>query len=342
LGVRVFGPGATVAQDLEPEYITVSADSTTAYVTLQENNAVAVVDVATATVTAIRPLGTKDHSVAGAGLDPSDEDGGTNTNSGTPTIRIGTWPVRGMYMPDAIASYTVAGQTYLVTANEGDAPEYTGIPGGREDPRVRAHCPAGLDPTVFPGATGTAAHPLLFDSNLGRLRVTIYPNGNDTGKNSAGQCNKLWAYGSRSFSIWRTTSTGALEQVWDSGDQLETRTQALVEARFNASNDDAALDSRSPAKGPEPEAVVTARFGSKGFAFVGLERVGGVMEYDVTTPSAPTFATYLNTRTGATGDRGPEGIEFIPAAQSPNGKPLLVVGHETSGTTAIDEIRLSF
>nr|MCU0775506.1 choice-of-anchor I family protein [Ideonella sp.] len=153
LGVRIFGPGATVAQDLEPEYITVSADSTTAYVTLQENNAVAVVDVATATVTAIRPLGTKDHGVAGAGLDPSDEDGGTNTNSGSPAIRIGTWPVRGMYLPDAIASYSVGGQTYLVTANEGDAREYTGIPGGREDPRVRAHCTAGLDPTVFPGAT---------------------------------------------------------------------------------------------------------------------------------------------------------------------------------------------
>jgi hypothetical protein len=293
-------------------------------------------------VTAIRPLGTKDHGVAGAGLDPSDEDGGTNTNSGSPAIRIGTWPVRGMYMPDAIASYTIAGQTYLVTANEGDAREYTGIPGGREDPRVRAHCTAGLDPTVFPGATGTAADPLLFDSNLGRLRVTIYPNGNDTGKNGAGQCNKLWAYGSRSFTIWRTTGTGALEQVWDSGDQLETRTQALTEAPFNASNDDAALDSRSPAKGPEPEAVVTARFGSKVYAFVGLERVGGVMVYDVTTPTAPTFTTYLNTRSGATGDRGPEGLEFIPAAQSPNGKPLLVVGHETSGTTAIYEIRLTF
>ena len=342
LGVRIFGPGATVAQDLEPEYISVSADSTTAYVTLQENNAIAVVDVAGASVTAIRPLGTKDHSVAGFGLDPSDEDGGTNTNSGTPTVRIGTWPVRGMYMPDALASYTVGGQTYLVTANEGDAREYLGIPGGREDPRARAHCNLGLDPTVFAGATGTASDPLLFDSNLGRLRVTIYPNGNDTGKNSAGQCNKLLAYGGRSFTIWRTTGTGALERVWDSGDQLEQRTTALAEALFNASNDDNTLDSRSPAKGPEPEAVVTATFGSKVFAFVGLERVGGVMVYDVTTPTAPTFTTYLNTRTGATGDRGPEGLEFIPASRSPNGRPLLVVGNETSGTTAIFEVRLSF
>jgi hypothetical protein len=342
LGVRIFGPGATVAQDLEPEYITVSADSTTAYVTLQENNAVAVVDLASATITAIRPLGTKDHSVAGFGLDPSDEDGVANSNTGTPLVQIGTWPVRGMYMPDAVANYTVGGQTYLVTANEGDAREYLGIPGGREDPRVRAHCNLGLDPAVFPGATGNASDPLLFDSNLGRLRVTIYPNGNDTGKNGAGQCNKLWAYGGRSFTIWRTTGTGALERVWDSGDQLEQRTTALTQALFNASNDDNNLDSRSPAKGPEPEAVVTAKFGTKVYAFVGLERVGGVMVYDVTTPTAPTFTTYLNTRTGATGDRGPEGLEFIPAARSPNGKPLLVVGNETSGTTAILEIQLAF
>ena len=342
LGVRIYGPGATVARDLEPEYITVSPDGSTAWVTLQENNAIAVVDVASATVTAIRPLGTKDHSVAGAGLDPSDEDGVANSNSGTPLARIGTWPVRGMYMPDAISSFTVDGQTWLVTANEGDAREYTGITGGREDPRVRAHCTAGLDPAVFAGATGTAADPLLFDSNLGRLRVTQSPNGNDTGKNAAGQCNKLWAFGSRSMTIWRTSGTGAMERVWDSGDDFEQRTLALPNVLFNASNDDNALDSRSPAKGPEPEAVVTAKFGTRIFAFVGLERVGGVMVYDISNPLAPSFTTYLNTRTAATGDRGPEGLEFVPASRSPNGKPLLIVGHETSGSTAILQVELTF
>ncbi|MEO1375509.1 MAG: endonuclease/exonuclease/phosphatase family protein, partial [Cyanobacteria bacterium J06635_10] len=61
-GVRIFGPNATVAQDLEPEYIAISADGSTAIVTLQENNAIAVVDIETATVADVLPLGVKDHS----------------------------------------------------------------------------------------------------------------------------------------------------------------------------------------------------------------------------------------------------------------------------------------
>jgi DNA-binding beta-propeller fold protein YncE len=338
-GVRIYGPRATVAQDLEPEYITVSTDGATAWVTLQENNAIAVVDVATAAVTAIRPLGTKDFSVAGFGLDPSDEDGGTDTNTGTPLVRVGTWPVRGMYMPDAIASYTTGGVTYLLTANEGDA--RADWPGFNEEIRVRAYCTAGLDPAVF----GADAARLLFDSSLGRLQITNSPNGNDTGKNASGQCNKLWAYGSRSLTIWRAgsaTGNAAMERVWDSGEDFERRTQNLPNANFNASNANNTLDNRSPSKGPEPEAVVTATFGAKTYAFVALERVGGVMVYDITTPTAPTFVTYLNTRDGATGDRGPEGLAFIPAGQSPNGQPLLIVGNETSGSTAVLQVNLVF
>lgn len=332
-GVRVYGPGATVAQDLEPEYITISPDGRTAYVSLQENNAIATVDIESATVTAIRSLGLKDHRVAGAGLDPSDEDGGTDTNSGTPTAKIGNWPVFGMYLPDGIASYTAGGQLFLVTANEGDA--RADWPGFNEEVRVRAHCDKGLDPAIF----GADAARLLFDSNLGRLRVTSAPNGDDTGKNAAGQCTKLHAYGARSFSIWRASD---LVRTFDSGDQLEQRTLALPNAPFNSSHDNATLDSRSPSKGPEPEGVAVATFGRKTFAFVGLERVGGVMVYDITDPNNATFATYLNTRTGATGDLGPEGLAFIPAARSPNGKPLLVVGNEVSGTTAIFQVNLAF
>jgi DNA-binding beta-propeller fold protein YncE len=334
-GVRIFGPGARVDQDLEPEYITVSADGKTAYVTLQENNALAVVDIAKASVTAIKPLGMKDHSLAGQGMDVSNEDGGTNTNSGTPTIRIAPVPVKGLYMPDAIASYTVDGKTYLVTANEGDAREYTGIPGGREDPRVREYCGVnGFDSSVF----GAAAATLGNDSNLGRLRITMFPGGTRTGKNNSGQCNELVAFGARSFSIWDADA----KLVFDSGDQLEQLTRDLPNVAFNASNDNNTLDDRSPAKGPEPEAVVVGKFGSKHYAFIGLERVGGVMVYDVTNPQRPIFETYLNTRTGATGDRGPEGLALIKAENSPTGKPLLVVANETSGTTAVLELRLGY
>jgi hypothetical protein len=331
-GVRIYGPNATVSQDLEPEYITVSPDSRTAYVTLQENNAIATVDIATRTVTSVRPLGFKDHNLAGMGMDASDEDGGVNTNSGTPLIKIGPVPVKGMYLPDAIASYTAGGQTWLITANEGDA--RADWPGFNEETRVRAHCSAfGLDPLVFTDAANQ-----ILDSNLGRLRITSTPNGGSEGKNGLGQCNELYSFGGRSFSIWSTDVT----RVFDSGDDIEQRTQALPNVNFNASHDNDTLDGRSASKGPEPEGVAVASFGNKTFAFIGLERVGGVMVYDVSTPTAPVFTTYLNTRNGLTGDLGPEGLTIIKAANSPNGKPLLVVGNETSGTTAVMQIDLSY
>ncbi len=340
-GVRIFGPNATVAQDLEPEYITVSADSKKAYVTLQENNAIATIDIATKTVLSIKSLGTKDHSLVGNGMDVSDEDGGTNTNSGSPSVKIQRVPVKGMYMPDAISSFTVGTNTYLITANEGDAREYTGInsvTAGREDPRVKDHCAAGVSDAI---ATfmGLASADVIKDSNLGRLRVTAFPfGGTFTGKDGSGKCTDLYSFGARSFSIWNTDIT----QVYDSGDQFEQKTSAIEGLMFNASNDDNAADSRSPAKGPEPEGVTVGKIGTKTFAFIGLERVGGVMVYDVSNPAAAVYVTYLNTRTGATGDRGPEGVTFVKASKSPNGKPLLIVGNETSGTTAIFQLNLTY
>jgi hypothetical protein len=328
-GVRIYGPGATVAQDLEPEYIAFSADGATAYVALQENNAIATVDIAGARVTSIRPLGWKDHSLPGMGMDVSDEDGGTNTNTGTASIKIQSVPVRGLYLPDAIASYTVKGKTYILSANEGDS--RADWPGYNEEARVRAHCPLGLDPAVF----GANAANLLFDSNLGRLQVTIAPNGNDTGKNALGQCTALYSYGARSFSIWDASN---ISRVYDSGEDFERLSLNMTNVAFNASNANNTLDNRSPSKGPEPEAVVVGKFGDKFYAFIGLERVGGVLVYDVTDPTKPFFVELLNTRTEATGDRGPEGLTLIPADKSPNGKALLIVGNETSGTVAIIQI----
>lgn len=313
-GVRIYGPNATVAQDLEPEYVALSADGRTAYVTLQENNALAIVDVASAVVTRIVPLGYKNHDVAGSGLDASDRDG--------PAVNIRPWPVRGMYQPDAIATYTAGGETYLITANEGDARDWAGL---REEARVST---LALDPAVFTDAA--CGGPCNAAARLGRLNVT-----NQTG-NGRGGFNGLFAFGARSFSIWNERG----EQVWDSGDQLEQRTTSLPNVQFNASNTDNALDDRSDNKGPEPEGVVVARFGRKTFAFIGLERTGGVMVYDVTTPTAPVFVTYANSRNGAGGDLGPEGLAVVLADDSPSGKPLLIVGNEVSGTTAIFQINL--
>lgn len=108
-GVRIFGPNATASKNLEPESLTVSGDSTTAYVVLQVNNASAVVDIDTASVEVIHSFGYKNHDATGNELDASDVD----------RTCIRNWPVHGMYQPDAITSYEVDGETYFVTANEG-------------------------------------------------------------------------------------------------------------------------------------------------------------------------------------------------------------------------------
>lgn len=407
-GVRIYGPNATAAKDFEPEYIAVSADSKTAWVTLQENNAMAKVDIATATVTNVLPLGYKDHGVAGNELDASDTEGGA--------INIKTWPgVRGMYLPDAMASYTVGGATYLVTANEGDArawvkdsPLYwgdagTSTPGdaskgfveefrvkhlvnkngwaGREyddlPPQLKTLAAGGLlNPATFGYCGAVAGDPVgcRADNALGRMNISwtmgyrTNPDGSPMMFSAAGVADpagnrlmydNLYSYGARSFSIWNANGT----LVWDSGAEIEKFLASsdckLGSARnmpcadfFNSGHDEGnAKDSRSDAKGPEPEGIALGQIGNKTFAFVGLERMGGVLVYDITSPTAPKRVDYLNTRDewvtnppslATAGDLGPEGLVFIPAARSPNGKPLLVVGNEVSGTTAVMQLNLTY
>jgi len=241
-------------------------------------------------------------------------------------INIANWPAFGMYQPDAIAAYEVKGDTYLVLANEGDAREYTGF---AEAKRVSTLT---LDPTAFP----TAAT-LKLNANLGRLNVTNQ-NGDIGGD---GDFDQLYAFGARSFSI--RTAAGAL--VYHSAADFEQITAAALPANFNASHTSNAKDNRSDDKGPEPEGVVVGKAFGKTYAFVGLERIGGIMVYEISDPFAPAFVTYVNNRdftvapaAGAGKDLGPEGLAFIRAEDSPNGKPLLVVSNEISGTTTLFEI----
>lgn len=318
-GIRIFGPGASVAQDLEPEYIAVSADSRTAWVSLQENNALAILDLEAGTVSELVALGFKDHSKAGSGLDPSDEDGG---------VQIAPWPVLGMYQPDALAAFSAGSETFIVSANEGDARDYEGYAEETsvgEDDYV-------LDPEVFADVAA-----LKEEAQLGALTVTT-TNGD---ADDDGEYEAIYAYGGRSFSIW--DAAGAL--VFDSGDALEQLSAAAQPTFFNANNDENGadtFDNRSDNKGPEPEGVVVGQVGERSYAFIGLERIGGVVIYDVTDPTAPEFVDYTNPRdfgadieSEAAGDLGPEGLLFIPAAESPNGEPLLVVANEVSGSTSI-------
>lgn len=381
-GVRIYGPNASAAQDLEPEYVTISDDSKTAWVTLQENNAIAKIDLQQKTVLDVIALGNKDHAMAGNGLDVSDSD--------NKTINIKTWSgLYGMYQPDAIAQYSSNGQTYLVTANEGDAREwisdssayYKGdtSKGYAEDIRMKhlfnsngfvastgnypAHLQkiatgvtgALLDPSVFGycGATAISAGDCRSDAQLGRLNIAwnmgykTDSNGNAVlDANGKLVYDKLYTHGGRSFSIW--DAQGAL--VWDSGDALEQKIKELLPLYFNTDHEETAFDNRSDNKGPEPEGVALGKIGSKTFAFIGLERMSGVMVYDISNPKQPKFIQFMSSRDytvttpkndlAKAGDLGPEGLLFVPAKDSPNGKAMLIVGNEVSGTTAIYQVNL--
>jgi hypothetical protein len=307
--IRKYGPGATLAQDIEPEYIAVSHDSKTAWVKLQENNAIAILDIDAGAFIQLVGLGFKDHSQAGNGLDASDADGGIN---------IANWPVFGIYQPDAIESYRVRGETYLVMVNEGDTRAFTGF---NEEVRVNSTSYV-LDPTVFPNAAT-----LKQNGNLGRLTVT-----NATGDTDGdGDFDQILVPGGRSFSI-RTTNG---DLVFDNGDDFEKITSAQVPEAFNSNGAAVTFDTRSDNKGPEPEGIVLGKAFGRTYAFIGLERTAGVMVYDVSDPFKPSFVQYVNT---SPDDISPEGLLFIKEEDSPNGKPLLVVSHEISSTTTIFEI----
>jgi hypothetical protein len=301
-GFRVFGPNATLAMDVEPEYVAVSDDSKTAWVTLQENNGVARINLESKQVEAIYPLGFKDYSKPGNEIDPSDKDDKTE---------LASYPVFGIYQPDAIEYVKINGTDYIITANEGDAREYEGTPGFIEEERIEDIM---LDPTAFPDAA------MLQDETvLGRLKITTTLGDAD----GDGYFEELYNFGARSFTIW----TGSGQMVYDSGNDIAMQTLNLTPDVFNGE------DGRSDDKGAEPEAVEVLKVGEKYILFVGLERNNQVMIYDITNPYMPVFMDILSNA----GDIGPEGVLAIPAEYSPTGKDVLVVSNEVSGTVTFYE-----
>jgi DNA-binding beta-propeller fold protein YncE len=329
-GVRVFGPTVNqrfpVSANLEPEYVAIDRHGRTAYVTLQEANALAVVDLRSAKVTALKPLGAKDHSKRGNGIDTSDRDGGIN---------IRQVPVFGLYMPDGIHAYTSRGREYLVTANEGDAREWGDY---AEPARVKDLGDDGLPPLCSDVFDDSVTE----DADLGRLNITTA-----SGLREDGSCyEKLYAFGARSFSIWSTDG----RQVYDSGDSLERVTAAANPEFFNSNHTSSDFDARSDDKGPEPENLAVGEIKGRTYAFVGLERVGGLAVYDITDPRHARFVAYQNNRDfsvsvedggdlAQAGDLGPEGVSFIPAKDSPTHTPLVAVANEVSGTTTLYSVR---
>jgi PKD repeat protein len=264
------------------------------------------------------------------GLDASDRDGA----GGTALINIRNQPVYGNYMPDAVASFRIDGRTYFVTANEGDT--RADWPGYNEERRV-GDAAYLLDPAIFPNAAA-----LKNNANLGRMVATIGSGDIDRD----GRFDEIHGIGTRSMAIW--TTEGNL--VYDSGEEFERITSQVYPANFNATHTSNAMDSRSPSKGPEPEAAATGVIDGRTYAFIGNERIGGVMAYNVSTPTQPRFEQYVNARNFAQtpgpnsgGDLGPETITFVPRSQSPNGRDLLLVSNEVSGSLSIFQVsRLTF
>jgi hypothetical protein len=346
--VRVFTPGSTVAQDLEPEYITSVGNR--AWVSIQEANAIGVLDIRRARFEVVRSLGFKDHGLSGNGIDATDKD-----DAPTTTTHPGVF---GMYQPDAVSAFTVrvpvrghrgwlfgrskgrghgkskshgkgkrhqgkrhghhkghghgrrwVTRTYVATANEGDSRDFDFF---SEESRVKN---LDLDPTVFPDGTAD-------NEALGRLTVTTTLGD----ANEDGLYEQLYAFGGRSMSLLDASG----RMVYDSGDQLEQLSASLDLGNYNTDNEPSDIDNRSDNKGPEPEAVATGVVGDHTYAFLGAERSGMIYAFDLSSrPGEAEFAGWINTRED---DLGPEGMEFVPAHQSPTGEPMLLVTYEVSGT----------
>lgn len=285
--------------DFEPEYIAVSGNI--AYVSLQEANSIAVLDIADEKFTDIYPLGLQDYGKIKVDLQKNDNIDIKNYEN-----------VYGIKMPDGITVTEIDGKTYLLTANEGDS---------RADWQ-------GLD-NEYESVTSPTGNVTL-DKKVVWFNASMW-DGLDT--------DKAYIFGGRSFSIYEVTGSG-LSLVYDSGSDFEEITAKILPDFFNASNDKITLDNRSGKKGPEPESVTVGIIGKKTYAFIALERIGGIMVYDITNPNGATFVNYINSREfddAIQGDVSPEGLCFIPSIDSKTGKALLLAACEVSGTLTVYE-----
>lgn len=284
--------------DFEPEYITISNDSLTAYVTLQEANSIATIDLTTKQVTRVDSLGFKDYSSGGNKVDLYKKDDAINITN--------TDEFLGIYMPDGISSYEVDGKTYLLTANEGDSREWGDYINEVEEKYGESK------------------------SKIVTLNTDDYDGFDDL--------SKKYLFGGRSFSI---IDASTMTMVSDSNGEFEEITAKLLPEYFNCSNDDISFEDRSGKKGPEPEDIKTMIIDGKVMAFIGLERIGGVMMYDVSDPTNPTYVDYLNLRDFSddiSGSVSPEGLCTISAKDSPTNKPMLIIANEVSGDVNVVEV----
>ncbi len=333
--------GATRAQDFDPGSVTTAVNAR-AYISLQQNNAIATVALAPARIETIVGLGSKDFNTSTSGMDASDQDA---VDAITPR------PVRGFRQPGTLVAFRNTDEVLLLTANTG-APRT--LPGFDETTRAATLL---LDPVVFP----TAAE-LQQNANLGRLIVSA-AEGNapatGTGTSTVPQdpdLETIFTFGARSFSIVRTTGF----PIFDSGNDFERITLERLGTNFNSAADaNGTGDTRSDDQGPAPRGAAIGQIDGAAFAFIGLSEAGGIMVYamDRTLRSA-RFLEYKTERDFtvtasnpdgnadgapdtnlAVGDLGPAQMIFVPISASPTTDSLLIVGNAVSGTTTIYAVK---
>ena len=321
-GIALSSVVNNVSKDFEPEFVT-ATDNNYAYVTIQEANAIGKLNIKSATFEEItRAFESRVDKVA---RDTSDKDSG----AGPRTYRN----VVGASQPDAIAGFKWGAGHYFLTANEGDAREYTCL---NDDLRAAA---LKVDTRRFPEWStwlGTAA--------LGRAKIN--PNIGDV--DGDGDIDTIHLRGSNSMTMYRNGLV-----IWDSGSLLDQiQTQAFGVANINGSHSYSSDKStmnyvgqdRSDDKGAEPEGVALGMVGDRRIAILGLERMTALAIFDITQPRTPVFQEWLQMLpTKATPAKdvkywSPEGIVFVPADKSPSGKALIITSYELSGSLSIHEI----
>ncbi|MCI7443392.1 MAG: metallophosphoesterase family protein [Clostridium sp.] len=298
--------------DLEPEYIAVSDKN--AYISLQEANAIAVLDLNTNKIKDIYSAGYEDYSKVAIDIDKKDEKYDAKTYES----------LRGIRMLDGISVYTVDGVDYLLTANEGDSREWGNYL--NEDERNF-------------GKGKTSPTGKITAENSGLTGKVVFFDANDyDGLDSEND----YLFGGRSFTIYKIEDN-FLTEIFTSKNDFESKTSEYIPDYFNCSNDDKTIDDRSGKKGPEPETVIIGQIEDKTYAFVGLERIGGIMVYDITEPYKATFVNYINSRdfsSDIAGDDSPEGLHFISGEDSLTGQAQLVAAYEVSGTVGVYDVTL--
>lgn len=325
--------------DLEPESIAVNDAGTTAYVCLQEANAIATLDLTTNEFVDIRSLGFIDYSDETNAIDV------VLDKTYSPTTYQYTY---GVPMPHSIELIEIEGTTYLLTANEGASRTYcyntstkfisnlTTATLTSNEPKVDANG----DPVY--DANGEEVYPTAASVQV--LNNT-YTAGLEEGVEEDGSDTPHYIFGTRSFSIYEADSMSLL---YDSANSLEAKTNELLPSNFNCTNNMMGKEKGATARGVEPKAVITSAINGRYFAFIALEAIGGVMVYEITDPSTPEYINYINTRdfsTSIKGDVSPGCIALADANSSKNELPTFFVGYDVTATlgsytiTATDEMQ---